>query len=332
MKDNNELWLELIKRDIPKWEEYELPETSPCWYDIYCDLREQVQKSVDEDAAKLKMALDGISSERAKHCAKFVTDRRSISLPRERPTAKQRYASYDRKMGGIAPVFVPPKPGINSTDPLGATSWSFERPQMPRSETTPSRKKKTIFSATKRNSILSVPTQKLNTRASQVKQAPRALVEEHRRPSEPVAPRRNGPLQLIAPGRSRMRSAVGSTSEGNMAVTPSLREREARLRALTSGTRVESKDSKRSKDSNSLEEPRTLSNGPASSTARQIPRNESPKTKPQQHTPSPKPGGQEKNVSDTGSDTSSAQAPRPAIIRKRPAPSVFITPKKKRLA
>lgn len=288
-----------------------------------------MQRSVDEDAAKMKMALDGISSERAKHSAKFVTDRRTVPLPRERPTAKQRYALYDRKMGGIAPVFAAPKSGLTSVDPLGAPAWSFEKPQMPRSETpssAASRKKSTIFSAPKRNNVLSVPTQKLNNRASQIKQAPKAFVEAHRKPSEPVVPRRKGPLELIAPGRSRMRSAGGSTGEGKAVVTPSLWEREARLRALTSGTRVDSIAS------NSPEQSRALSSKQTSPTAKQTTRNESPKANPQQHTQIPKPGGQERNASDTGSDTSPAQGPRPAILRKRPAPSVFIAPKKKRIA
>lgn len=329
MDDDDELWLELIKRDVPKWEEYELPEKSTCWYDIYCDLREQVQKSVDEDAARMKMALDGINSEREKHSSKFVTDRRSIRLPREQPTAKQRYASYDRKMGGIAPVFATPKSGLSAADPMGAPAWSFERPQMPRAEAQGSasapRKKNTIFSAPKRNNALSVPTQQLNNKASQVKQAPRALVEEHRRPAEPAAPRRKGPPQLIAPGRSRQ-SAAGSGSGENAAVTPSLREREARLRALTSGTREDSRASDSPARSGSS------SNEPAPS-ARQIPRNgpeeSASKTKPQPHASSPKPGGGKSSGPE--SDNSPAQSPRPAIMRKRPAPSVFIAPKKKRV-
>lgn len=245
----------------------------------------------------MKMALDGISSERAKHSAKFVTDRRNIRLPRERPTAKQRYASYDRKMGGIAPVFASPKSGLVSGDPIGAPAWSFERPQMPRSEVSrpeTQKKRNTIFTAPKRNNVLSVPTQQLNNRATQVRQAPRALVEEHRRPVEPVVRRRESPA-LIVPGRGR---------RGDSVVNPELREREARLRDLKSGEQT-------------------------SLPARQTPK-ATPASTPQNNESAPranaKPGGQEKN--DSGTDT---PAPRP-VIRKRPPPSVFMPPKKKRVS
>ncbi|GAB1218371.1 hypothetical protein ATERTT37_007625 [Aspergillus terreus] len=194
-------------RDIPRWEEYELPDNPECWYDVYCDLRERVQRAVDEDAERLKMALDGIKTERAKHSAKFVTDRRDVHLPRERPTTKQRYASFDRKVGGIRPVFAGQKSALGSSDPSGTPLWSFERPQLPRE----TKKKNSIFTATKRNNVLAVPTKQLNNRASQVKQAPRSLLEEHIRPPPVPTSRRKEPVvagtpSLRVPGRSRMQS------------------------------------------------------------------------------------------------------------------------------
>lgn len=332
MKDDNELWLDLIKRDIPKWEKYNLPETSDCWYELYCDLREQVQKSVDKDAEKLKMALDGISSERAKHNTKFVTDRRTIPLPRERPTAKQRYASYDRKMGGIKPVFSTPKSGLSTSDPMGAPAWSFERPQIPRGEaSSTSRKKNNIFNAPKRNSVLSVPTKQLNSRATQVRQAPRALVEEHRRPAEPVVARRKGPPTLAAPGRSKPQSTSKPNGEKSAVVSPSLKEREARLRALTSGSSASSRTSQPS------EQPHTSPKTPTPSSS--APQNNSAQPRPakapsQSHSQSPTPKVSQAAGNKTESENKepSAQSPRPAMIRKRPAPSVFMAPKRKRIA
>ncbi|GES66185.1 putative RNA polymerase II transcription factor SIII subunit A [Aspergillus terreus] len=215
IKEDEELWLEFIRRDIPRWEEYELPDNPECWYEVYCDLRERVQRAVDEDAERLKMALDGIKTERAKHSAKFVPDRRDMHLPRERPTTKQRYASFDRRVGGIRPVFAGQRSALGSSDPSGTPLWSFERPQLPRE----TKKKNSIFTATKRNNVLAVPTKQLNNRASQVKQAPRSLLEEHIRPPPVPAPRRKEPVaagtpSLRVPGRSRMQSAVQFTFVG----------------------------------------------------------------------------------------------------------------------
>ncbi|KAF5865199.1 hypothetical protein ETB97_005103 [Aspergillus alliaceus] len=327
--EDKELWLEFIKRDIPRWEEYDIPEQSDCWYDLYCDLRERVQREVDEDAERLKLALDGISSERAKNSARFVPDRRDIRLPRERPTAKQRYASYDRKMGGIKPMYTSTRNSFGSSDSQGSL-WSFDRPPLPRPE---AKKKSSIFTATRRNNALTVPTQHLNNRASQVKQAPRSLIEEHRRPTEPVTPRRTDPPSLRAPGRSRLQSIPDRRNQSPMVFT-SLREREARLRAITSGqgpvssahtssasSQVPNAASSRSRNtqmSPTSNRHTGLSSAEASTQAR-------PQTMESHR--SARAG---LNTATDESRGSPAQVPRPAIVRKRPA-SVFMQPKRRKV-
>ena len=252
MKDDDEIWLGFIKRDIPKWEEYGIPEGPVSWHQVYNDLRARLQKEVDKDAEQLKQAMEGINSERAKHSAKFVADQRTLRLPQQRPSQKQRYASYDRKVGGIAPVFAAPSAASLAADPLGAPAWTFERPQIPRSGSE-SKKKNTIFSATRRNKVLAVPTQKLNDKASQVKSAPRSLIEEHRQPPvSPVAPRKITPT-LRAPGRSKLQADLRLSNPATTN-TPSLQEKEAKLRALTMGKPLGSQISK------SPEAPSTSSN------------------------------------------------------------------------
>ncbi|RHZ72046.1 hypothetical protein CDV55_106945 [Aspergillus turcosus] len=340
MEDDAELWLDFIKRDIPRWDEYDLPEQPDCWYDIYCDLQERVQKAVEEDAEKLKMALDGINSERAKHSAKFVTDRRIIPLPRERPTTKQRYASFDRKMGGLTPRFASPRGGLGSSDPLGAPAWSYERPQLPRAE----KKKSNIFNLTKRNPVLAVPTKQLNNRASQVKQAPRSLIEEHRRPPDPVVARRNGPPTLVAPGRSRLQSTRSSGGPSNFVVSASLREREARLRALTSGKQTGSSTPKSSE--NSPAPAPVPYQGSANAASKSL--RDPPSSSSTQEPSDPLPVGHLQGTNETTTAESAksalveaipdpdnsgvlpAQPPRP-VMRKRPAPSLFIQPRKKKV-
>ncbi|RAK95188.1 elongin A domain-containing protein [Aspergillus ibericus CBS 121593] len=308
VRDDEELWLEFIKRDIPRWEEYDLPERPDCWYDVYCDLREQVQRALDEDAEKLKLALDGISSEREKHSAKFVTDRRIIGLPRERPTAKQRYASFDRRMGGIAPVFSS-KTGAGPSDPMGSPAWTFGRPQAPRE----TKKKNSIFTATRRNTVLTVPTKHLNNRATQVRQAPRALIEEHRRPAEPAVPRRQETPALRAPGRSRSQVSTGSVSQNNPIVNSTLREREARLRAITSGRATNPQSQSPAATS------KPVGNAPTSPPTRNPSESLAKEARSQLRS----------GVEDT--PASPPQPPRPAVVRKRPAPSLFIQPKKKKV-
>jgi elongin-A len=290
-----------------------------------------VQRAVDEDAEKLKMALDGISSERAKNSAKFVPDRRDIRLPRERPTTKQRYASYDRKMGGIKPTFASTRNSHNSSDPLGSPLWSFERPPPPRPET---KKKSNIFAAKKRNNVLAVPTKHLNNRASQVRQAPRSLIEEHRRPTESAVPKRSDPPTLRAPGRSRPQGIPGQRKQNPM-VSSSLQEREARLRAIASGQRPGSSGPLPSTS-------KTLGASSRSRTTRIPPTSNSPiepsfgeaisQARPQAA------DSENHRLTESGPSTdidesrgSPTQAPRPTMIRKRPPPSIFMQPKRKKV-
>lgn len=360
MQDDNEIWLGFIKRDIPKWEQYDIPEKPESWYDVYCDLRERVQKEVDKDAEQLKMAMEGINSQRARHSSKFVSD---VRLPQQKPSARQRYATYDRKVGGIAPVFAAPSAATLAADPLGAPAWTFERPQIPRSSES---KKSGIFAAPKRNKALAVPTNKLNGKASQVRVAPRSLIEEHRRPAEPpMAMRRPTPI-LRVPGRPKSQPTFGST---NPVLTPSLEEKEARLRALTTGKPMASRTPK-SPEATSVSSktlPRSsppassFKISPTSSPVKKVLKPSPARMKPQ-ITPAPKspstatpakdsteslfeePGSQDgtqklkpmnlkRPSPGPGSDwdESKSQAPRVAPIRKRPAPNVFIQPKKKKV-
>jgi elongin-A len=79
MEEDRELWINFIKRDVPRWEQYDIPKEPPSWYDIYNDLVEQVQREVDEDALRLKMAVDKIDSQKS---SIFVKD--TSFLPQRR--------------------------------------------------------------------------------------------------------------------------------------------------------------------------------------------------------------------------------------------------------
>ncbi|KAJ5628547.1 hypothetical protein N7490_010775 [Penicillium lividum] len=198
--EDQELWLDFIKRDIPQWERYELPEKTNQWYEIYCDLRTDVQRALDADAEKMKMALDGIKSERTRLTPKIISGPEKGS--RSRSTFRHRFSGM---------------PGMSAD-----------------------KKKSTIFTAPRRNNVLAVPTKHLSTRASQVKKAPISLIEEHqhRQPTDqpaklPLSSRRDQERVPVAPGRSRLQSS--SSRPVHDTKSPALAEREARLRAIAAG-------------------------------------------------------------------------------------------------
>ena len=84
-----------------------------------------------------------------------------------------------------------------------------------------------LFSA--KNSKLSQPTHLLKGAASQVRAAPRALVDEHKRPAAPLNSSQNVP-QILAP---RLRMTSG-TPHGLSLGSSTVEESEQRLKALTS--------------------------------------------------------------------------------------------------
>jgi len=265
--EDQEIWLEFIKRDIPQWETYDLPEKTNQWYEVYCDLREIVQRSLDADAERMKMAIDGIQSERARLTPKIISGSRA------------------RRIGGIGPSF---RQRVISNAP----------------------RKSTIFTPQRRNTSLAMPTKQLNTRATQVRQAPRSLIEEHRRPVEPV-PKRNENDRPPVSGLAKQGSQTDNSGS-------SLAEREARLRVLTSGKPMPNGAERVSQDSVAAKKP--ILKRRATSPPPQ------PSATSSSHSPQTPTTGDSTPVQ---ADTSGT-APRPAVVRKRPD-DVFIRPKRKRV-
>ncbi|KAJ5824493.1 RNA polymerase II transcription factor SIII subunit A [Penicillium robsamsonii] len=285
-EEDEELWLELIKRDIPDWEKYELPGNTNNWYGVYCDLRDQVQRSLDADAERMKMAIDGISAKRALLTPKLIPEGKGLCMAGSRPSVRQRHATYDRRLVGHD-------------------------------------KKPSIFQPQKRNTALAMPTKSLNNRASQVKRAPIGLVEEHRRPAEQSAPQPMSKPQPLAPRISRPSMLPHS---------PMLARNEARLRALTSTA------------SSSSPSPRGASSSDAPSAKKSPAVATEPKLKRRATSP---PRGAEASTSSSSSSlpappipslpssrspSSGPPPPRPGVIRRRPAPSIFMPAKRRHLS
>lgn len=195
--------MDFIKRDIPRWETYHLPEKSNDWYNIYRDLREQTDRSLDADAEMMKKAIDGINNKRALLTPQIIPQNKSHRMAHAKPTSKQRHAAYDRKMGGIETGYTMPR-----SDAFG-------------------KKKNNIFAPQKRNTALTVPTKALNNRASQVQRAPRALIEEHqesRRPKPtPTAPKPAALPPSLAQNEAKLRALTGNAAAADL--KPDLKRR-----------------------------------------------------------------------------------------------------------
>lgn len=149
-----------IKRDIPRWQQYELPKEPASWYDVYNDLVQQVQREVDEDSLLLKKAVDKINSEKA---TIHVKDSNFL------PQARRGWRNYQTR----------------------------------------SEPKKTGIFGNKRNKALAVPTHRLNSGASQIRNVPQWLVDEHKQPLPVAAPKRPTPAGVPS---TNSRTAVSPRS------------------------------------------------------------------------------------------------------------------------
>ncbi|KAJ5170731.1 RNA polymerase II transcription factor SIII subunit A [Penicillium coprophilum] len=287
-EEDEELWLELIKRDIPDWEKYQLPESTNNWYGVYCDLHDQVQRSLDADAERMKMAIDGISAKRALLTPKLIPEGKGLRMAGSRPSVRQRHATYDRRMVGHD-------------------------------------KKPSIFQPQKRNTALTMPTKSLNNRASQVKRAPIGLVEEHRRPGEQSTPQPMSKPQPLAPRISRPSTLSPSLQH------PVLARNEARLRALTSAA-----------SSSSSPSPRVASSSDAPSAKKSPAVATDPKLKRRATSPphsaetfsssSSLPAPPISSLPSSRPPSSGPPPPRSGIMRRRPAPSIFMPAKRRHMS
>jgi elongin-A len=207
------LYMGFIKRDIPQYDRFELPPESDCTYELYSALMDQIHEEVEADAVAMAKALNRIDQERAQHSSKFITDPRSVHLPKPRPTRTLQSVS---RMGGMKPRFA------TATTIHGKQLTFAERSEAPRE----SAKKNSIFT-NRKNKALAVPTHRLNSRASQITHVPKSLVEDHKRPPQASSP---PPRHILAPRTLISPSPrILNTQQSGV----SLEAREARLRALT---------------------------------------------------------------------------------------------------
>ncbi|KAI5303019.1 hypothetical protein KEM56_000124 [Ascosphaera pollenicola] len=202
-----ELWLEFIKRDVPRFQDLALPEHAESWYSVYRDLVDQSNRQFEDDAAKMFHALQETARQKEKSTTKVVDLNNNRRLTRFlKPTLKQRYVAYDRQMGGIKPQYVQDEHG----------NWVIKPPKLPRGfGTTPAAgQRKSAFQLFKPPPKVMTPTHLLDKGLGTVKQAPKGLVEAYKpivQSSAAAAKRPSSTIAGQAPSRTPVQRRPAST-------------------------------------------------------------------------------------------------------------------------
>lgn len=285
-----------------------MPEKTDNWYGVYCDLCDQVQRALDADAERMKMAIDGISAKRALLTPKIIPESRSSRMAGARPSARQRQAAFARRMGGTKAPYDPP-----------------------RLESVP-KKKLNIFHPPKINHALTMPTKSLNNRASQIKRAPIGLVEEHqqRRPPPAEKPAAPSSRPQASPARISKRPGILPSSLQH----PMLAQAGSRPRPPTSKTIIPAP-----RATSGVSGP---SNAPDLNKPAIVATKFEPKgggnSQPAPHSPSENATSSPHPAPPTSSDpisrppSSGPLPPRQGVIRRRPPPSIFMPAKRRRIS
>ncbi|PGH15135.1 hypothetical protein AJ80_05645 [Polytolypa hystricis UAMH7299] len=311
-----ELWIEFIKRDIPQWNEIELPENPESWYNVYHELLAKAAKDIDEDAERMKRALMGLDSKKAQHGSKVV-DARKLRLPNEKPTAIQKYAFHDRMMGGLSPIFV----SAATTPGDAPPRWMIQKPKLPR----PTARKPAI-PVWKRNRRLFTPTHRLQSNASQIVRAPRSLIEDYKRPAEPSLPQvpartLSAPSSTSIPDRSSSRVGIIASRPKSSLAKPQPKPSPKNLSPPSPATSPPSLAA--IKQTPSFRKPPQAAFSPS------INPYASPPEEPRARNPSKQPLSNVPSLSLTP-DSEVKRPPLPPIIRKRARPEDALVMKPKR--
>jgi elongin-A len=211
--EDAELWRAFIARDIPTWSRKNyVPKNPHKWYEVYCRYKREQQKEIEAAEATLKESMLGIQKHRATHVSKVVDMKTLPKLPRDPRMLANNGGVPLNKHRGFK------KEGASS---LAWTAGSKTKLTDGKSVLTRARREAKEIS---QMSKLAKPTHQLSGRMGQVVRAPPAMVNEYRTANQPA-------LKIL----SRKTNIVRRPDIGGGIDRPSLEDREARLRALTSG-------------------------------------------------------------------------------------------------
>ena len=221
--ETRELWLELIKRDVPNWQSKPHEPRNPAsWHKVYKKLVKESDKEIDEDALILQATLQGLEQKRNERTSKVVDSRTVPKLPRVHGMRTDP-AVFRRK--------VPEKPSDLRFTSGSKTKMVTGKDVILRAR----REARERSNFTGHHAVLARPTHTLQNKASRIRDAPIGLVEARQRSSgSPATDSRSGtPIRVIAPRKMSMNPCDPISPANPHKYTRE--EREARLKAIANG-------------------------------------------------------------------------------------------------
>ncbi|KAL8784609.1 MAG: hypothetical protein Q9213_003864 [Squamulea squamosa] len=220
---DEEIWIALIKRDIPKADEKIIyPRNPKDWRKVYHKMLKDHQKEVEEDAMKLKEAYHGIKAGKkppppimagTPHIPKLGKMQLAHNLPHNQSLLKKR----EKK---VQPVLTVQRFGATSKKELTGKGVM-------------EKVRREAMEERRRQKVLSTPTHHLNAVATQIVVPPRHMVEQYRKSPPPK------PLDTYVPMAANpvlVRHQHGDYDRQRANGVASIEDRERRLRALTNPT------------------------------------------------------------------------------------------------
>ncbi|PMD32786.1 hypothetical protein L207DRAFT_518613 [Hyaloscypha variabilis F] len=211
--EDAELWRAFIARDIPNWQTKNYAPKNPLkWYEVYCKYKKEQQREIERDQEILRNSMMGLKKERETHVSKVVDLRTLPKIPKDPRMLANNGGVPIGKSRGFK------KEGASS---LLWTAGSKTKLTDGKSVLTRARREAKEIS---QMSKLSRPTHQLKGKMGQVTKAPAGMVREYQQASQPavrILSRKHNPITKFSGGITGLSG-------------PSLEEREARLRALTS--------------------------------------------------------------------------------------------------
>ena len=209
---DGEIWLHLIQRDVPGWESKpHEPRDPKNWWKVYRKLKDEARNDMNQCAEKLKAAFANINDKKEQNLTQLKTRR---ELPRgPGPTTKQRNAhKYYTGQAGTG--------GTSANGAGGKWRPKITLMEKMRKEAAPSKHSLSMTEIKKQHST--------------VIKAPADFLERARQP--PTIPQYSSPIR--GPRVAAPPIALSRPSSAPARNDAALQEREARLRALTSGRTV----------------------------------------------------------------------------------------------
>ncbi|KAL8836231.1 MAG: hypothetical protein Q9170_003008 [Blastenia crenularia] len=222
---DEEIWRSFIKRDIPDADSRMLyPSESGSWWDIYCKMRSDYDAEAEEDAMRLKAAFAGIKSQK---------DERRIIFQEGTPHIPKRGGIQYAQAVAYKHVKKLPNKYKLPTSVTSFTAGKKTKVLTGKGVMEKARREAQDLSRRRAQNSMTVPTHKLSSVASPVREAPKHMVESFRKPSPPKPLDPTTPKAEMFKPPKRREERKGE-NHGSSAM--SIEERERRLRALTNSS------------------------------------------------------------------------------------------------